>query len=81
MNWQAVFTAMLPEHCLLAGIVLLLCVEIASARPRGSAGLALAVAKPRRGHAGQGDSPSQAKADRGGRRRPSRKTSGIASGM
>jgi NADH-quinone oxidoreductase subunit N len=43
MNWQAVFTAMLPEHCLLAGIVVLICVEIASSRPRGSAALSLAV--------------------------------------
>jgi len=42
MNWQTVFTAMLPEHCLLAGIVILICVEIASSRPRGSAALSLA---------------------------------------
>ena len=42
MNWQAVFTAMLPEHFLLAGIVVLICVEIASSRPRGSAALSLA---------------------------------------
>ena len=32
MNWQAVFTAMLPEHCLLAGIVVLICAEIASSQ-------------------------------------------------
>ena len=42
MNWQAVLTAMLPEHLLLAGIVVLLCVEIASSRPRGSPALSLA---------------------------------------
>jgi NADH-quinone oxidoreductase subunit N len=43
MNWQAALTAMLPEHFLLAGIVLLICVEIASNRPRGPAVLSLAV--------------------------------------
>lgn len=43
MNWQAVLTAMLPEHFLLAGIVLLICVEIISNRPRGSAALSLVV--------------------------------------
>ena len=42
MSWQTVLTAMLPEHCLLAGIVLLICVEIGSSRPRGSAALSLA---------------------------------------
>jgi len=30
MNWQPVITAMLPEHLLLAGIVLALCVQIVS---------------------------------------------------
>ncbi|HTO51707.1 MAG TPA: NADH-quinone oxidoreductase subunit N [Burkholderiales bacterium] len=43
MNWHAVLTAMLPEHVLLAGIVLLLGMEIASIRPRGPAVLPLAV--------------------------------------
>src|SRR4030095_11265910 len=42
MNWQAVLTAMLPEHFLLAGIVILICVALASSRPRGSAALSLA---------------------------------------
>ena len=37
MNAQAVFTAMLPEHLLLLGMVLLVCVEIAG-RGRGCAG-------------------------------------------
>jgi NADH-quinone oxidoreductase subunit N len=43
MNWQAVFTAMLPEHLLLAGIILLICAEIASNRPRAWAALSLVV--------------------------------------
>jgi NADH-quinone oxidoreductase subunit N len=43
MNWDAVLTAMLPEHFLLAGIVGLICIEIASSRPRGFAALTLAV--------------------------------------
>jgi NADH-quinone oxidoreductase subunit N len=43
MNWQAVFSAMLPEHFLLAGIVALICIEVASTRARGSAMLTLAV--------------------------------------
>ena len=30
MTWQSVFTAMLPEHLLLLGIVALLVLEIAS---------------------------------------------------
>ena len=34
MNWADVFEAMLPEHVLLAGLVLLLCIEIARGRPR-----------------------------------------------
>ncbi|HET7203807.1 MAG TPA: NADH-quinone oxidoreductase subunit N [Steroidobacteraceae bacterium] len=34
MNWADVFEAMLPEHVLLAGLVLLLCLEIAKGRPR-----------------------------------------------
>lgn len=41
MNWQPILTAMLPEHLLLAGIVLLLVLEIASAKPRGSLALSL----------------------------------------
>jgi NADH-quinone oxidoreductase subunit N len=40
MNWQAVLTSMLPEHLLLAGIVLLIVLDLVSDRPRG----ALAVA-------------------------------------
>jgi NADH-quinone oxidoreductase subunit N len=43
MSWQTVLTAMLPEHLLLAGIVLLIGIEIASSRPRGSATLSLLV--------------------------------------
>jgi len=43
MSWQTVLTAMLPEHLLLAGIVLLICIEIASSRPRGSATVSLLV--------------------------------------
>ena len=42
MTWQAVLTAMLPEHLLLAGIVVLLIMEIASDRPRGALAVALA---------------------------------------
>jgi NADH-quinone oxidoreductase subunit N len=34
MNWTDVFEAMLPEHVLLAGLVVLLCLEIARGRPR-----------------------------------------------
>jgi NADH-quinone oxidoreductase subunit N len=37
MNWQAVFTAMLPEHLLLLGIVLLILLEVGSSRSRGGA--------------------------------------------
>jgi NADH-quinone oxidoreductase subunit N len=36
MNWQTILTAMLPEHLLLAGIVVLICLEIAPSRPRGA---------------------------------------------
>jgi NADH-quinone oxidoreductase subunit N len=43
MNWGVVFTGMLPEHLLLAGIVLLIVNEIASERPRGASTLSLAV--------------------------------------
>src|SRR5204862_2085763 len=41
MNWSTVFTAMLPEHLLLAGIVVLLIREIAGGAPRASMWLAL----------------------------------------
>ena len=34
MNWSVVLTAMLPEHLLLAGIVLLIVADIVDARPR-----------------------------------------------
>jgi NADH-quinone oxidoreductase subunit N len=43
MNWQSIVTAMLPEHLLLIGIVLLLVLEIASDKPRGALGLSLAI--------------------------------------
>jgi NADH-quinone oxidoreductase subunit N len=36
MSWQDVFTAMLPEHLLLAGIVVLVGMEIVWTRPRGA---------------------------------------------
>jgi NADH-quinone oxidoreductase subunit N len=42
MNAALVFTAMLPEHLLLAGIVVLLIREIAGGKPRASMWLALA---------------------------------------
>jgi NADH-quinone oxidoreductase subunit N len=41
VNWHAVATAMLPEHLLLAGIVVLLGVEIASVKPRAALALSL----------------------------------------
>jgi NADH-quinone oxidoreductase subunit N len=41
MIWQAIFTAMLPEHFLLAGIVVLICLEIAPSRPRGAFAVSL----------------------------------------
>jgi NADH-quinone oxidoreductase subunit N len=41
MNWQHVLLAMLPEHILLVGIVLLIVLELLSDRPRGALGLAL----------------------------------------
>jgi len=41
MNWQDVLLAMLPEHLLLLGIVLLIVLELVSDRPRGALGLAL----------------------------------------
>ncbi len=43
MSWEAVLTAMLPEHFLLAGIVLLIGVEIASSKPRGALTLSLLI--------------------------------------
>ena len=36
MSWQTVFTAMLPEHLLLAGIVALIGLEIAAGKPRAA---------------------------------------------
>src|SRR6185369_13592147 len=41
MNAQAILLAMLPEHLLLAGIVVVLCLEIASPRPRGAFAVSL----------------------------------------
>jgi len=41
MTWQSVVTAMLPEHLILLGIVLLLVLEIASDRPRGALAVSL----------------------------------------
>ena len=41
MSWQAIFTAMLPEHFLLAGIVVLIGLEIAPSRPRGAFAVSL----------------------------------------
>lgn len=43
MNWSTVLTGMLPEHLLLAGIVLLIINEIASDRPGGASVLSLVV--------------------------------------
>jgi len=43
MTWQSVLTAMLPEHLLLVGIVLLLVLEIASDKPRGAPALSLVI--------------------------------------
>jgi NADH-quinone oxidoreductase subunit N len=42
MNWTAFLVAMSPEHLLLAGMVLLLLIDIASDRPRGHLPVALA---------------------------------------
>ena len=36
MSWQTIAMAMLPEHLLLAGIVVLLALEIAPGRRRGA---------------------------------------------
>ncbi|MFN3566337.1 MAG: NADH-quinone oxidoreductase subunit N [Burkholderiaceae bacterium] len=41
MNWAEVVTAMLPEHLLLAGIVVLILIEVFMPRPRGALGIAL----------------------------------------
>jgi NADH-quinone oxidoreductase subunit N len=41
MTWQTVLTAMLPEHLLLAGIIVLLVLEIRDPRARGAFALAL----------------------------------------
>ncbi len=43
MNWQVVFTSMLPEHLLLAGIVVMILVEIVTDRPRASLEISLVV--------------------------------------
>jgi len=43
MSWQSVFAAMLPEHMLLLGIVLLLVLEISSDKPRGALPLSLVI--------------------------------------
>lgn len=43
MSWQTIFAAMLPEHLLLAGIVLLLVLEIGWTRSRGALPLSLVV--------------------------------------
>lgn len=40
MNWTEVVTAMLPEHLLLAGIVVLILVEVFMPKPRGALGIA-----------------------------------------
>jgi NADH-quinone oxidoreductase subunit N len=42
MNWGDVLVGLAPEHLLLAGIVLLIVVEIASDRPRGASAVSLA---------------------------------------
>ncbi len=42
MNWTTLLVAMSPEHLLLAGIVLLLAIEVASERSRGHLSIALA---------------------------------------
>ena len=41
MTWQTILAAMLPEHLLLAGIVVLLVLAIASDRPRGALAVSL----------------------------------------
>jgi len=41
MSWDAVLTALLPEHLLLAGIVLLIGLEVAGTRPRAAVALSL----------------------------------------
>jgi NADH-quinone oxidoreductase subunit N len=41
MNWQDVLLAMLPEHLLLVGIVLLIVLELLSDRPKGALALSL----------------------------------------
>ena len=41
MSWHAVLLGMLPENLLLAGIVLLIVMEIASVRGRAALGLSL----------------------------------------
>jgi NADH-quinone oxidoreductase subunit N len=41
MNWSVMLTAMLPEHLLLAGIVVLISMDVAGISSRGSAAVAL----------------------------------------
>jgi hypothetical protein len=41
MNWTTLLVAMAPEHLLLAGMVVLLCIDIVSDRPRGHLPVAL----------------------------------------
>ena len=48
MSWRDVLIAMLPEHLLLAGIVALIVLEIASSRPRGALAAVAARRSPRR---------------------------------
>jgi NADH-quinone oxidoreductase subunit N len=43
MNWTTLLVAMSPEHLLLAGIVVLLAIDIVSDRPRGHLAVSLAV--------------------------------------
>ena len=42
MSWQTILAAMLPEHLLLAGIIVLIGLEIAPSRPRGAFAVSLA---------------------------------------
>ena len=41
MNWALVFTAGLPEHCLLVGIVALVAAEIYARRPKAALWISL----------------------------------------
>ena len=42
MSWQGVLFAMLPEHVLLAGIVVLIIADVTTRRPRGALAISLA---------------------------------------